>query len=195
MIKSIKVEAATLAEAFVDVSKIYVAFGNDVNVDLTVTQNSNINVEVGAQPLGYSFNWLANNSGDARKELVDEITNKVVETVTAAVEKSNAVRQYKTQEGTNMLGAIEFNVITDMTKLPQKVASAAATIENAGLVGASYKPIVFCGTQLVRGTNYLFIAEQTLVTATPTKRVVSLKVNEFQGKFEIVKDSIKVIFG
>ena len=99
------------------------------------------------------------------------------------------------QEETNMVGAIEFNVITDMTKLPQKVASAASAIETAGLVGASYKPIVFCGTQLVRGTNYLFIAEQTLVTATPTKRVVSLKVNEFQGKFELVKDSIKVIFG
>ena len=99
------------------------------------------------------------------------------------------------QEETNMVGAIEFNIITDMTKLPQKVASASSAIENAGLMGASYKPIVFCGTQLVRGTNYFFIAEQTLVTATPTKRVVSLKVNEFQGKFEIVKDSIKVIFG
>lgn len=195
MIKSIKVEAATLAEAFGDVSKIYVAFGNDVNVDLTVTQDNNINVEVGAQPLGYSFTWLANNSGDARKELVDEITNKVVETVTAAVEKSNAVRRYKTQEGTNMqTGAIKFEDFKGLTSMPQKAATAWAAATE-GLLGVGYVPLVFVGTQPVRGVNYWFIALKTLVTAEPKKEIVKMAINEFQGEYAIVKDKTEVIFG
>ena len=195
MIKSIKVEAATLAEAFVDASKIYVAFGNDVNVDLTVTQDNNINVEVGAQPLGYSFNWLANNSGDARKKLVDEITNKVVETVTTAVEKSFTARQYKTQEGTNMqTGAIKFEDFKGLTSMPQKAATAWAAATE-GLLGVGYVPLVFVGTQPVCGVNYWFIALKTLVTAEPKKEIVKMAINEFQGEYAIVEDKTEVIFG
>ena len=115
------------------------------------------------EKLGYAFNWLKNN---------------------------------KAQEETNMAdktGAIEFNVITDMTQLPQRIASASATIENAGLVEASYKPIIYFGAQVVHGVKYWFFAEQTLITNPPKKRIVKMAVIEVQGKFEIVKDSIKVI--
>lgn len=101
----------------------------------------------------------------------------------------------KALEETKMTGAIEFNIITDMTKLPQKVASAASAIETAELTGgASYKPIMYVGTQIVRGVNYWFICEQTLVTARPEKHIVKLAVNEFQGKFELVGNKIEVIF-
>ena len=100
----------------------------------------------------------------------------------------------KAQEETTMTGAIEFNIITDMTKLPQKAASAASAIETAELTGASYKPIMYVGTQIVRGVNYWFICEQTLVTARPEKHIVKLAVNEFQGKFELVGNKIEVIF-
>ena len=100
----------------------------------------------------------------------------------------------KALEETKMTGAIEFNIITDMTKLPQKAASAASAIETAELTGASYKPIMYVGTQVVRGVNYWFICEQTLVTARPEKHIVKLAVNEFQGKFELVGNKIEVIF-
>ena len=90
-------------------------------------------------------------------------------------------------------GAIEYDIITDMTKLPQKIASSASVIENAGLVGASYKPIIYFGAQVVHGVKYWFFAEQTLITNPPQKRIVKMAVIEVQGKFEIVKDSIKVI--
>lgn len=102
----------------------------------------------------------------------------------------------KAQEETNMAGktgAIEYDVITDMTQLPQRIASASATIENAGLAGASYKPIIYFGAQVVHGVKYWFFAEQTLITNPPQKRIVKMAVIEVQGKFEIVKDSIKVI--
>ena len=100
----------------------------------------------------------------------------------------------KAQEETNMTGAIEFNIITDLTKLPQKVASAASAIETAELTGASYKPLMYVGTQVVRGVNHWFICEQTLVTARPEKHIVKLAVNEFQGNFELVGNKIEVIF-
>lgn len=102
----------------------------------------------------------------------------------------------KSQEKTNMAGktgAIEFNIITDLTKLPQKVASAAAAVEYTELVGASYKPLVYVGKQPTRGTNYWFIAEETLVTHPPQKKIVTLAVNEFQGAFALVGKSIHEI--
>ena len=98
-----------------------------------------------------------------------------------------------TQEETKMVGAIEFNIITDMTKLPQRVASAASAMETAEITGASYKPVMYVGTQPVRGTNYWFIAEKTLITNPPKKSLVTIAVNEFQGKFEIVPKTIHEI--
>lgn len=100
----------------------------------------------------------------------------------------------KAQEETTMTGGIEFNIITDMTKLPQRAASAASAIETAELTGASYKPLMYVGTQIVRGVNHWFICEQTLVTARPEKHIVKLAVNEFQGKFELVGNKIETIF-
>lgn len=115
------------------------------------------------EKLGYSFPWLKNNNA-----------------------------QEETAMGRNV-GAIEFNIITDMTKLPQKVASAAAAVEYTELVGASYKPLVYVGKQITRGTNYWFIAEETLVTHPPQKKLVTLAVNEFQGTFALVNKSIHEI--
>lgn len=121
------------------------------------------NADDRAERLGYAFTWLKN----------------------------------KSLEGTTMAektGAIEINIITDMTKLPQKIASAAAAIKNdTELTGASYNPIAFVGTQPVRGINYWFFAEQTRMTNPLVKNIVKLAVNEFQGKFEVAKKTIKVI--
>lgn len=93
-----------------------------------------------------------------------------------------------------MFGQIEIQILTDLTKAPQHVASAMSVIENSGLTGASYKPLIYCGAQPVRGTNHWFIAEQTLVTATPEKHLVKLAVNEFNGDYALVNKSIERIF-
>lgn len=89
-----------------------------------------------------------------------------------------------------MLGKINFNIITDLTKLPQKVATAMSEIENPEVVGASYKAVMYVGEQLVRGMNYWFIAEQTLTTRDFEKHLVLIAVNEFENELEIVKSSI-----
>ena len=100
----------------------------------------------------------------------------------------------KAQEGTNMMGAIEYNIITDLSQLPQRIATAASAIETAEFTGASYKPIMYVGAQPVRGTNYWFICEQTFATTHAEKHIVKLAVNEFQGFCELVLNSVERIF-
>ena len=70
--------------------------------------------------------------------------------------------------------------------LPQKAQSAFTAATN-GITGASYIPLLYVGTQVVNGTNYAFIALQTLILAEPKKRIVKLIVNEaLDGKVSIV---------
>ena len=80
-----------------------------------------------------------------------------------------------------MFGKLNLEEFTGLTSMPQKAASAWSGFESAGLVGASYKPLLFYATQLVKGTNYYFIAEQTLTTHPIIRRVVKLVINEFEG--------------
>lgn len=91
-----------------------------------------------------------------------------------------------------MFGKIEFENFEGMSKMPQKDASAWGAV-NGGLVGASYKPLIFIGTQAAKGTNYWFIAEQTLTTNPPVKHIVTIAINEFNGVYAIVPSSIEVI--
>ena len=93
-----------------------------------------------------------------------------------------------------IVGGIELDIITNLERLPQKVASAMSAIENTGLAGASYEPLIYLGSQCVRGTNYWFVALQTLTTANFEKHIVTIAVNEFEDEHEIVKSSIIRIF-
>ena len=89
-----------------------------------------------------------------------------------------------------MFGKIELEQFTGLTSMPQKAASAwSGALE--GLVGASYKPLLYLGKQVVKGVDYFFIAEQTLITNPPIRRVVRLVINEFDGKYELVPESIE----
>lgn len=65
----------------------------------------------------------------------------------------------------------------DMRFIPDdaRVAWQTAT---AGLIGASYKPITYCGSQVVHGVNHFFIAEQTLIINPPVRRVVLVIIND-----------------
>jgi len=91
-----------------------------------------------------------------------------------------------------MLGAIKFEDFEGLTNMPQHAASAWSSIET-GLVGASYKPLLYVGTQLVKGVNHWFICEQTLATNPPVKHIVALAVNEFNGVYAIVPGSIEIL--
>lgn len=92
-----------------------------------------------------------------------------------------------------MFGGIEYADFSNVKQdLPEKVASANSAIESNDLVGASYKPILFIGAQVVKGVNYWFLAEQTLVLSRPIKKLVLVAVNEFGGKYKISKIVINI---
>ena len=80
------------------------------------------------------------------------------------------------------VGSIEVIEQQGLTKMPQEAASAWAFFDG-DMTGAGYKPIAFVGTQVAKGTNYIFLAEQTLVLAQSVRHIVIVKVNEFGGKY------------
>lgn len=83
-------------------------------------------------------------------------------------------------------GGIDIIEQKGMTQMPQKAASAWTDAIEGKLVGATYKPLIYVGTQVVKGVNHVFIAEQTLIVSTPERHIVLVTINEFDGKFSIV---------
>ena len=83
-----------------------------------------------------------------------------------------------------MFGKIDILEQKELTAFPQKAASAWAAID--GITGASYKPILYVGTQLVKGVNHFFIAEQTIITRNPERHLTLVNINEFDGNFKLV---------
>ncbi len=84
-----------------------------------------------------------------------------------------------------MFGKILLEEFEGLTKLPQEYASAFMGATEK-VVGADYKPLLCLGRQVVNGKNYYFIAEQTLVTNPPIRRIVKLVINSLNGKHEII---------
>ena len=66
--------------------------------------------------------------------------------------------------------------------LPEKVASAFSEITSA-LVGADYIPVLYCGEQVVHGTNHMIICEQKrvcdhkIMPEDDPKHLVSMIIN------------------
>jgi len=91
-----------------------------------------------------------------------------------------------------MFGAIQFEEFEGLTKMPQDVATAWAGVE--GWTGATFKPIKFLGRQVCKGINFWFLAELTTITdKTSTKKIVTLAINGFNGKYAIIPSSIEEI--
>lgn len=81
-----------------------------------------------------------------------------------------------------MFGSIRLEKF-EACKLNQEAASAWTATEQ--LVGVSYKPLLYLGNQSVKGTDYFFIAEQTLITNPPQRRVVAITIHSFNGEQEL----------
>lgn len=88
-----------------------------------------------------------------------------------------------------MFGAIELEKFDGLTKMPQDYASAWTAVE--GLKGASYKPLLCLGKQVVKGVDYFFIAEQTFLTYPVRRRVIKLTIHGFNGEYELIDESIE----
>ena len=90
-----------------------------------------------------------------------------------------------------MFGTFQLENFKGLTEMPQEAASAWSAVEN--LVGVGYKPLLYLGKQVARGTDYLFVAEQTILSNPPVRRVINFTINYFNGQYELVEDSVEVI--
>lgn len=90
--------------------------------------------------------------------------------------------------GFNLDGAFGGYQIVNVpaNKLPQDAASAISSV-NGELLGATYQPIWYVGSQVVNGMNHLFIAEEIRATKKATKMIVGLVINVPPGGGEGAK--------
>ena len=92
-----------------------------------------------------------------------------------------------------MFGQLQLEHFDGLNKLPQKAASAWSAVFNGELVGATFKPILYLGQQVVHGVNYYFIAEETLVVRGDCRRIVKLVIHELGDTYTLLEGSIETI--
>lgn len=92
-----------------------------------------------------------------------------------------------------MFGQLQLEHFDGLTKMPQRAASAWCAVFDDGRVGASFKPLLYLGQQVVHGVNYYFIAEETLVVRGDFRRVVKLVIHELGDEYNLLEGSIENI--
>ena len=81
-------------------------------------------------------------------------------------------------------GAKVVNIIESEELVPE-VQAAFSTVEK-GLVGVSYKPVMYIGSQVVRGVNHFIVCEAKTIYPGAQPYAVVLCVNIFEGKTSLV---------
>lgn len=74
-----------------------------------------------------------------------------------------------------VFGGIQLAQFKDVA-LPQEVATAFFAV-TAQLIGATYTPVLYVGSQLVNGTNYYVLAERAIVVPNAPKSLVCVVIN------------------
>lgn len=78
-----------------------------------------------------------------------------------------------------MLGNWNINEEMEVCTLPKEVQAA---FDKWNILGVKYEPVLYAGTQVVKGINYMFICKTTLVTPAQTVGLAQVILNEFQGE-------------
>lgn len=70
--------------------------------------------------------------------------------------------------------------------LPEEAATGFTAVTEH-LVGAKYLPVLYVGTQVVHGTNYMILCKQTLAVPGATEHLVKMVINGTpEGQWSIV---------
>lgn len=80
-------------------------------------------------------------------------------------------------EGGNALGGTHIDVHTDIPEDAMKEWQTAFE----GFLGAKYEPFAFLGTQVVKGTNYIFAVKVTPITLNGVPEVAIVTINTMTG--------------
>ena len=85
-------------------------------------------------------------------------------------------------EGGYSFGGVAIDINTDIPLDTQEVWDEAFE----GFVGSDVKPFAFIGTQMVKGTDFIFAAERTSVTKNPEKNAVLVTINPLTKSVRMV---------
>lgn len=69
--------------------------------------------------------------------------------------------------------------------LPEQVATGFGLVTK-NLVGATYTPVLYVGTQVVHGTNHMLICKQTLAAPGAPEHLVKMVLNQNHDDGSIV---------
>lgn len=64
--------------------------------------------------------------------------------------------------------------------LPQNLATGFSELFG-NMLGARYTPVLYCGNQLVNGTNYMLICKQTLAVQNDEEHLVKVVLHQAIG--------------
>ena len=95
-------------------------------------------------------------------------------------------------ELSNTLGGYDI-VNIPASKIPQDAASAVWGAINSGLLGATYAPLWYIGSQVVNGKNHLFIAKEIRSTKNRDTAIVGLVVNVPPSKDAFKGEGAKIV--
>ena len=95
--------------------------------------------------------------------------------------------------GNNMFGQMQLEQFTPLTSMPQKAASAWDGAFTPEMVGVTFKPLLYLGSQVVNGTLHWFIAERTQPYRFEIRNVVKLAILEKDGQYTFDEDTISKI--
>lgn len=73
----------------------------------------------------------------------------------------------------------------DAADLPERAATAFSEVTGS-MIGAKYTPVLYCGEQLVHGTNYMIICKQTISAQDSPEYLVKMVVNSNEQGNSIV---------
>lgn len=97
---------------------------------------------------------------------------------TEIANKDSEIKKMSTNENlekSNMtfVGGWKINAEMPACQLPEEVEAA---FNEAKIMGAKYVPVLYVGSQLVSGMNYMLICKQTLATQEQSEGVVQMTI-------------------
>ena len=79
-------------------------------------------------------------------------------------------------EFSSSMGGMEL-VNEPCSSLPQELATAISAVNSTPLLGATWTPLWWLGTQLVNGTNYILLVKEVRITKNMSQSIVLMKIN------------------
>lgn len=115
--------------------------------------------------------------------------------ILAVVVHSSPDGKYTITSVDTLLSATEsaggWTIPQDVAKgvLPEEVTEGIAAV-SSGLLGIGLEAVLFCGTQIVSGVNYMVICKENLVKAEPSRKIVDVILNRTpNGEYTIIRNN------